>query len=209
MAEAVHKTGNVVLIDTYAQKTALRLGVSPESVRAEFAKSKTTAFQVPDPEDDDQFWSPRPDTVVRPSPHEFHLLKLLLLHEELVAPAALHLDPAWIQNPLARQIISQRFAAQTGGTWQSLAAFLDECESPAARSLITEAVAEERKIPNPELQLSDLILKLRNQFLDRQIAALTQKISQPQLDDAEKIGLMREHQKLREQKRAPLSPLHS
>ena len=38
MAEAVHKTGNVVLIDTYAQKTALRLGVSPEAVRAEFKK---------------------------------------------------------------------------------------------------------------------------------------------------------------------------
>ena len=29
MAEAVHKTGNVVLIDTYAQKTALRLGRRP------------------------------------------------------------------------------------------------------------------------------------------------------------------------------------
>ena len=38
MAEAVHKTGNVVLVDTYAQKTALRLGVSPEAVRAEFKK---------------------------------------------------------------------------------------------------------------------------------------------------------------------------
>src|ERR1039458_5732008 len=33
MAEAVHKTGNVVLVDRYAQKTALRLGVSPEAVR--------------------------------------------------------------------------------------------------------------------------------------------------------------------------------
>src|SRR5262249_61349692 len=30
MAEAVHKTGNGVLIDKYAQKTALRLGVSPD-----------------------------------------------------------------------------------------------------------------------------------------------------------------------------------
>src|SRR5882724_8566165 len=38
MAAAVHKTGNVVLVDKYAQKTALRLGVSPEAVRAEFKK---------------------------------------------------------------------------------------------------------------------------------------------------------------------------
>jgi len=36
MAEAVHKTGNVVLIDKYAQKTALRLGVTPDAVRRMF-----------------------------------------------------------------------------------------------------------------------------------------------------------------------------
>ena len=41
MAEAVHKTGNGVLIDTYAQKTALRLGVSPEAVRAEIQKNSS------------------------------------------------------------------------------------------------------------------------------------------------------------------------
>ncbi len=38
MAEAVHKTGNGVLIDKYAQKTALRLGVTPDAVRVEFKK---------------------------------------------------------------------------------------------------------------------------------------------------------------------------
>ena len=34
MAEATHKTGNAVLTDTYAQKTAARLGVAPEAARA-------------------------------------------------------------------------------------------------------------------------------------------------------------------------------
>ena len=38
MAEAVHKTGNSVLVDKYAQKTALRLGVAPDAVRDEFRK---------------------------------------------------------------------------------------------------------------------------------------------------------------------------
>jgi DNA primase len=36
MAEALHKTGSEVLRDTYAQKTALRLGVAAEAVRQEF-----------------------------------------------------------------------------------------------------------------------------------------------------------------------------
>jgi len=36
MGENLAKTGNAVLIDTYAQKTALRLGVSPDSVAPSF-----------------------------------------------------------------------------------------------------------------------------------------------------------------------------
>ena len=106
-----------------------------------------------------------------------------------------------------RQIVGQRLAALKNESWQNLAAFLDECESPEMRSLITEAVAEDRAIPNPELQLADVILKLRNQFLDRQIAALTQKASQPEIPDAERAALLREQQELRRQKQSKLSPL--
>ena len=38
MAEATQKTGDAVTVDKYAQKTAARLGVAPESMRAEFKK---------------------------------------------------------------------------------------------------------------------------------------------------------------------------
>jgi DNA primase len=206
MAGALHKTANSVLIDTYAQKTALRLGVAPEAVRAEFKKVRSPQSVVRSPEDEDDELNEM-EPANPPSPHEFHLLKVLLLHDDLVAWAALHLDVNWISHPLVRQIVTQRLAAQTNETWKSLAAFLDECELPEMRGLITEAVAADRKIPNPEQQLGDVVLKLRNQFLDRQIAALTQKISQPGMPEAEQNELLRQQQKLREQKRAPLSPL--
>jgi DNA primase len=203
MAEAVHKTGNVVLMDKYAQKTALRLGVSPEAVRAEFKKIPA-AKNMPVGNEDETFEPAASSETARPSPHEFHLLKLILLHDDLVAWTALHLDVNWISHPLVRQIVEQRFAAQTNESWKSLAAFLDECDSPEMKSLITEAVAEDRKIPNPQTQLADVTLKLRNQFLDRRIAALTQKSSQPEISDVEKIEFLREQQILREQKRAPV-----
>jgi len=209
MAEAVHKTSNTVLIDTYAQKTALRLGVSPEAVRAEFKKAQSSKSQVQSAESEDPTLNIEPKPLDRPSSQEFWLLKLLLLHDELVAWAALHLDVNWISHPLARQIVIQRLAAQTNETWKGLAAFLDECETPEMRALVTEAVAEDRKIPNPDQQLADVTLKLRNQFLDRQIATLTQRASQPQISDAEKMELLREQKKLREQKRTPLAPLHN
>jgi len=204
MAGAVQKTGSAVLVDTYAQKTALRLGVSTGSVRAEFAKAHRTTFQGQNeeagPEENFEI-----ATAQNPPPSaEFHLLKLLLLHDELVPQAALRLDLNWISNPLARAIVEHRFAAQKNETWKNLAAFLDQCSTAEMRSLVTEAVAENRKIPNPELQSADVILKLRNQFLDRQIAALMQKAGQPEILEPEKMDLLREQQKLREQKRAPL-----
>jgi hypothetical protein len=209
MAEAVHKTGNGVLIDTYAQKTALRLGVSAESVRAEFKKNLASQA-APRASEEESFESAEPTAeIAPPSPIELHLLKLLLLHDELVPWAAQHLSASWILHPHVRQVVDLRLAAQEHEAWHSLAEFLDSCESAEQRSLITEAATADRKIPNPATQLADVTLKLRNQFLDRHIGALTQKISQPQTDDDEKVALLREQMKLKEQKRLPLAPLEN
>ena len=120
----------------------------------------------------------------RPSTHEYWLLKLLLPHDDLVAWAAAHLDPGWVQHPLARQIVAQLLAAHANQTWSSLAAFLDECDTPEMRSLVTEATAEPRPIPNPSQQLADVALRLRNQFIDRQSAALMQRANQPDSSEA-------------------------
>ena len=207
MAEAVHKTGNRVLMDSYAQKTALCLGVLPESVRAEFQKLKHQVPVFSEETDPTDAVEPDADVAVQPSPQEFWLLKLLFMHENLVDWAARHLDPQWVQNPAVRQVVALRLAAQVNGTWRSLASFLDECESPALRSMVTSAAAEDREIPNTEQQLADMTLKLRNQFLDRRIAAVIQQASQPQLADEQKITLLREKQELLVQKRAALETL--
>ena len=206
MAEAVHKTGSAVLVDTYAQKTALRLGVSPEAIRAEFKKVPFAKSPAAESETD-SFENAEQSESPRPSPLEFHLLKLLLLHDELVSQTASHLDLNWILHSSTRRIVEQRLASQTNETWRTVGAFLDSFKIAEMRSLVTEAATEDRKIPNPETQLADVILKLRNQFLDRQIAALTQKANQSQVSDTEKIELLREQQKLREQKRSALSQL--
>jgi DNA primase len=208
MAEALHKANNSVLLDTHAQKTALRLGVAVEAVRKEFSKVKTVPIYAP-PEDDGPddavlAGETENEPLIRPSPLELHLLKLVFLHEELVPWLAAHLDLNWLPHSLVRQIVDARLAAHEHGTWHQLAEFLDGCESAAQRGLITEAVAEERQMPNPQVQLADVTLKLRNQFLDQRITALTLKISSPETADAEKIELLREQQQVKQQKRAGL-----
>ena len=202
MAEAVHKTGNTVLIDKFAQKTALRLGVVVDAVRTEFKKISRATRAVAEPTEE----VPEPAAEApRPSPHEFWLLKLIFLHEDLVEWCAANAQAEWIQHPLARQIFSKRIEAQRAGSWSSLGGFLDACETPEMRSLVTEAATEERTIPNPQQQLADVALRLRNQFIDRQLAALMHRANQPDLDDAARVNLLKQQQELREMKRKPLA----
>jgi DNA primase len=202
MSEAVHKTGNVVLIDKYAQKTALRLGVSPDAVRAEFRKMSRAKPAAVQQKTELEEILPQPEP---PSTQEFWLLKLLLLNDELVAWAVAHLDPIWIQHPLVREIITQRLEAQKSQTWHSLAAFLENCGTPAMQNLITQSVTENRPVPNPAQQLKDLAERLRNQFLEREMALLGQRLNQPELGEVDRVDLLRRQQELRVLKHTPLA----
>jgi len=204
MAEAVHKTANSVTIDKYAQKTALRLGVAPDAVRAEFKKLAHTqpAASLEDAEESFEDAAP----AQRPSAQEYWLLKLLLANDDLVPWTAAHLKPEWILHPLARQIVEERFAAQRQQTWTSLGAFVADLVAPEMRNLVTEAVTEARAIPNPAQQLADVAQRLRNQALDREIADLMLQASQPGMTDEQRLDIIRSQESLRAAKRQPIAP---
>jgi DNA primase len=212
MAEAVHKTNNSVLIDKYAQKTALRLGVSPESMRAEFQKAarlKKTAPAEADGMAETSGEEPAAEAMAPPTASEFWLLKILFLHEDTVGWLQTHLDLNWVQHPHVRQIIDHRLVAQASGVWQSVAYFISHCESAEMRNLIAEAGTENRPVANPAQQLGDIVLKLRNQHLDRQLAQLTTRAAHPGVTDEAGLELLREQQTLRQLKRQPLTPLNA
>ncbi|HEY5911523.1 MAG TPA: DNA primase [Verrucomicrobiae bacterium] len=204
MGEAVRKTGNSVLTDKYAQKTGLRLGVSPESVRAEFRKQGRGA-KIPAADQVDE--APAgPAAVPQPSAPECWLTRILLTHDDLAGWAAAHLDPGWVQNQMVRQIVARRIVACTNGTWRQLPAFLEECAEPGAQEFITELTAAQRPLPNPAQQLADIAMRLRNQFVDQQMAELLHRANQPELAEADRVELLRQREGLRAVKRQVLAP---
>ncbi len=203
MGEAVLKTNNAVLVDNYAQKTALRLAVAPESVRAEFKKVSRPTMASAQPEEIQAVDEKTP----RPSLQEFWLLKLLLLSDEHIEWVVAHLNLDWISHPVVRQVVSMRMLAHRNRNWQGVAVLLAGLEGEAARSLVTEASTDERPVPNLEQQLKDILLRLRNQFIDRQLTALTQRANQPGLSEAEQHESLRRQQELRQSKQRPLLPL--
>jgi DNA primase len=208
MAEAVRKTGNTVLVDKYAQKTALRLGVAPDAVRQEFHKIQVSAVAAAaDEYFDAQAAEAVEEVMTRPGAVELGLLKLVLRHEPGMDWLLAHLDANWIQHSQVRDIVARRLHAQREQTWRSLGAFLDEFTSVPVRALMTELVSTEHEIPNPDQQLADVVLRVRNQFVDRQMAALTQLLSQPEVRPGEHLELLRELQQWRQFKKQPLSPL--
>ena len=204
MAEAVHKTGNLVLVDKCAQKTALRLGVAPESVRAEF---KRISSKTPPPREAIEAGAPeQPDAGPRPAAQEFWLLKLVLLHDDAVDWVAAHLDLRWVQHLQVRDIVSARLALHAKHKEAGVSGLMDQFEQPTARSLISEALTESRTIPNPTQQLQDLVLRLRNQFIDQQLNKLLQRCSLPETTEAERLQLLQQQQELRLVKKQPLTP---
>jgi DNA primase len=202
MAEAVQKTGNAVLADTYAQKTAQRLGVAVEAVRAEFKKTKPPRAPATASAEDAL---PEPvEPLSPPSAHEFWLVKLLFLDDELIDWAATHLDVNWVQHPTVRRVISRRLEAHAQRTWRGVAPLLDELDDDSARSLLTQAVSEQRPIPNRAQQLQDVVLRLRNQSIDRQLTALMQRLTDPATPDAQRSQILQQRTALREKKQQPL-----
>lgn len=201
MGEALRKTGNEVLIDGYAQKTAIELRVSPESVRAEFKRIRPKSFRTVSEEAKEEIVTPRP------SKQEFWLLKLLFAEDEAAGWATAHLNPEWIQHELVRRIVELRFDQENQGEWSSVDAMLDVLEDREAVNLLSEAVTEKYEIPDPSRQLQDLTLRLRNQFIDRQLPALAHKASRPDCPEEELHNFIQQQHALRELKRKPLQSL--
>jgi DNA primase len=202
MREAVLKTGDGVLLDTYAQKTAQRLGVAADSVRAEFKKGGGAARAVDRAEPDEL--APAPATSP-PSPHETQLLRLLLGSDEHVRRVTAHLLLEWLLHPAVRRIVERRLQLEAEGRWQNLAAFLGEFEEDKeAQSLIGASLAEERAIPNPSKQIEDILVSLRNQAIGREMGDLLRQLGNPELTDDRRLDLLRRQQELLLLKRQPL-----
>lgn len=212
MAEGLNKTGNHVLIDTYAQKTAQRLGVDPAAVRLEFRKTQRrtvhpeAAAGIEEEESAEKSLAP-------PTPQESWLLKIMLLHEDLVPWVAEHLDLSWLQHDGIAGIIRHRLALHDQDAWGGVPGLLDEFEDPALRNLITEAASEKRAIPEPEKALKGdgsrkgILELLRNEYVERQLKTVQHQARQPGLSEEAMAEIESRKAELRRLKRQSLQPL--
>jgi DNA primase len=212
MADALAKTGNEVLVDLYAQRTAMSLAtaggvaLSADAVRAEFQKRLPSARRPPARPRGEPTASPAPN-VEAPAPAELWLLKLLFLDDEFAGWLALHLEPLWIRHEGIRELVNRRLRLQQEGDWYSAAAFVGGIEEEALRRWASQALSDPRPIPQPQLQLVDVVTRLRNAALDREISALSARAGLSEVSAEERMQLLQRAQALRARKREPLMAL--
>lgn len=206
MSEAVSKAGDPLMGEKYARKVAAKLGLSPMNAVREFARLARGRKAAHEPAPSEADGEPESDAW-RPGVHESWLLKLVLLREELLDWTVRHLDPVWIRNPLVREVLELRLARGESGAQPEPAQILRAAPGELHRRLITEAMVEEREIPNPAKQLEDVLIRLRNDYLDQKLGELMAKLGDSSLSESEKLKAVVMRAELSARKRAPLLPL--
>jgi DNA primase len=204
MAEALFKAGSDVLRDTYAQKTAMQLGVAFEAVRNEFNKRPhAQSTEVENTSDSALVQSP---TLKR----QRWLLRVLLETEEYVEWVAIHLEFEWLTNPPIYEIIKRRLGITDA--WPGVAAWLSQLENLDWKNLVTEILSDPRPIPDLEALLKgtptrDGQLKvLRDEFIKQRLAAITLLLRSPELTEEEQQKLVSEKSRLERLRKTPLTP---
>jgi hypothetical protein len=81
---------------------------------------------------------------------------------------------------------------------------LTSLQGSEGASLVTEAAADEREIPNQKAQLADIVLRLRNLHIDAELRVLSQQQAGEDFDEMAQAAHLLELQRT---KRQPLESL--
>jgi DNA primase len=211
MGEMVRKTADAVLIDKYAQKTAMKLStfmqvpVSADAVRTQFKKADARRQIARDPVDAEPDENAAQEQA--PSAGEMWVLRFVLSSDEHLDWLAAHLELDWIQHPRVRNIIGARLQGHVDNTWTGIAAYLNSIDDPLTQRLLNEAVllrdAHHAKGVDLQRNLVDGVRMLRDRHIDRRLKTLNAQLAQP-LSDEQILEIDKEKAYLRRWKTEPL-----
>jgi len=205
MNAALNTANDAVMRDTWTRKMAARLGVSSDAVSVELKKLNRSRYQPAAPESE---W----DTAMDEPPVEEEIIPqqemwFLKLFFTVAASESQHLskvEPEWMSSNTVRQIIATLLGAMENGSWDGQSPMFDAFDLEHQRRTMASALAESREIPQPVEQFNDILKRLRDRHIDRQIARISQRLKSPETPDEEFPDLLKEKQDLERNKSTPL-----
>src|SRR6185295_11971 len=109
-------------------------------------------------------------------------------------------------HPIAKRVVQARILSQREDSWKGVVSLLDQLDDEETRNLVTDAASDPKKIEDPEKALKGdpshgdkrgILERLRDEFLDRQLAALQHRANNPETPDSERLELLKQQQELR------------
>jgi len=196
---ALKRSNNAVIVDTYKNRLAGRLAVNPIAMEEELKKLPS---QI-QPGDFSEDTLQRKETSLNND--ELWLLKIILQYEETVSILNEYLNTEWLQDDRIRKIIEKRLSTEI--EWMGISQFIENFEEPELAGLITGIAIESESIPLPEKQVFDILLKLRNKFIEQKIVQIKMKLNNNAIDDNTRDELIYEKIKLDKQKKLSLEKI--
>lgn len=207
MGEYLQKAQQPLLTETYAQKTAQVLGISSQTILEEF---KRTSYSIHShtrtASHNTSLVSPVSLQTTFPSERELWLLRLFLMNEnesswEQIAQV---FQPEWIENETIRNIFIRSLDMYLAGDWD-IHSLLKLFPDKLSQQIICEAVSQNNEtIPEPTLQLKELIISFRRHYCDKLMHELNQKLSASDISVYEQIQILQQKARIREIKTSPL-----
>ncbi len=206
MGGALHKANDLLLLDDFARKVALSLGVSPGAVRNEFKKSPSRRQRErPSIDHSGEPDLEKPNEFSPPSEKENWLLRLVLLQDVAGLDwLASHMNLDWVLHGTVKFVLRMRIQAFFDHKSQpvNIDDFSDLGETE--RSYLSRLLVENLELPETERQIRDCVQFLRKKHIERQISDLKRQVSEPELPPQQVVELSRRIQELIHLKRRPL-----
>ena len=193
MAEWLARIPTPILLATYAQQTAKRLGIGEDALRKEAAKltggrrdRRTAAEDNADAAADIGAGHPRG------LPAEVMLLQTMLIDEHALEMTAERLDLAWLSDSVASQTIQDVLRLYNRREWNGPNALLNEGDNREVDQLVSELLLTQRPAKQPEKVAPNCLMLLEKLWLEKQLHDLRGQQEAPGLAVVERVKLQQQ-----------------
>jgi DNA primase len=193
MGEWLARIPTPILLATYAQQTAKRLGIGEDALRKEAAKltgsrrDRRTAAED-NAEAAAEIGAERP----RGLPAEVMLLQTMLIDERALEMTAERLDLAWLSDSVASQTIQDVLRLYNRREWNGPNALLNAGHNREVDQLVSELLLTQRPARQPEKVAPNCLMLLEKLWLEKQLHDLRRQQEAPGLAVVERVKLQQQ-----------------
>jgi len=190
MAEWLVRIPSPILLSSYAQQTASRLGVPEEAVRQVLRKVQFAHRGAAAPAETAA--TEGEDARTEGLPAEIMLLQLMLAGERAVVLVGVRLDREWLTGSTAGNLIGRITTMQAKGHWSGLKGLLTQVIDEEEGRLISRLAVGTQAAEGLQTAVDDCLATLERRWVERRLREMHKRLTEPDLPMKERDKLIRQ-----------------